>query len=589
MTDQTERLGLIGHWSLDVETMAPTWSDGVYRIFNVALVEQISLEGVIARYSELFQAQLNMAIAGAISSGQPFDLTLTFKLSTGMDRWQRWIGEIEPGGGGARYLVGVLIDVTAEKQAEVHLLHLATHDPLTGLANRRLLTEALQTRADCRKRSNSMIVVMLDIDYFKPINDLYGHTAGDTLLVEVARRLQVFVRPDELVGRLGGDEFVLVLDGAADVKGRLDGILRIFDDEISVLAADQVINLTISVSVGAVVSRGECISPDTMFRRADIALYEAKSRGRGQACVFKRSLGVQTERRVDLLEEVRLGLRRDEFDVYYQPIVDLRTSEVRGFEALVRWQHPTRGLLTPAAFSAALEDHALSAKIGAFVLDRSLGQLRQWSNQSVPVLCVNVNISRSQLQSGDELSHQVEALLKKHDLSPDRLKLEILESAFLGDRADAVADVLRRLRQFGVISALDDFGTGYASLTHLKTFDVGRIKIDKSFISGLEEQQSNRVITQAIIDLGANLGMRVVAEGVETLYQLKVLVAGNCDCGQGYLFSRPMPRGEVAGFLARWRHYGHRMLLNAGNGMPEVLLAKKNDRHRHLGARPGNG
>lgn len=261
---------------------------------------------------------------------------------------------------------------------------------------------------------------------------------------------------------------------------------------------------------------------------------------------------------------MRLGLRRDEFDVFYQPIVDLRTLIVRGLEALVRWRHPTRGLLSPAAFAQALADPVLSARIGSFAMARSLRQMREWIDAGQPVACVNVNISESQLLHGDELFRQVVATLKAHDLAPDRLKLEILESAFLSHQPDAIAATLARLQRLGVVVALDDFGTGYASLTHLKQFNVGRIKIDQSFIRGFCTDASNLAITRAIIDLGCNLGMRVVAEGIEELSQLALLLTARCDCGQGYLFSRPMPAEAVPDFLSRWQQEGPALLAAAG-------------------------
>lgn len=568
MAAQTERLGRIGSWVLDLDGGALAWSEGTYHIFGLTPGHPVTLEQATGFYSGPVQARLGTVVEEAIASGQPYDITLQHTTADNTERWVRSIGQIEIGADGVRRLSGMVRDVTSECRAEDQLRHLASHDPLTGLGNRRLLLETLEQAMPAAQGGGGLTLVLLDVDHFKSVNDAHGHGAGDALLIEIARRLRAGLRGQDMVARLGGDEFALILDGAAGTTQRLAALLALFDDPVQLSCG----TLNIGVSLGAAIHLDEKSGPDTLLRNADIALYEAKSLGRGQACLFRRSLGAALEQRLSLLDEVRLGLQRDEFDVFYQPIVDLRTLVVRGLEALVRWRHPTRGLLSPAAFAAALADPLLSARIGSFVMARSLRQMRQWIDAGQPVTCVNVNISESQLLHGDELFRQVTALLKAHDLKPDRLKLEILESAFLSHQPEAIAATLTRLQRLGVVVALDDFGTGYASLTHLKQFNVGRIKIDQSFIRGLCTDASNLAITRAIIDLGYNLGMRVVAEGIEEVSQLALLLTANCDCGQGYLFSRPMPAEAVPDFLSRWQQEGPALLAAAGS--PPHALAR---------------
>ena len=253
-----------------------------------------------------------------------------------------------------------------------------------------------------------------------------------------------------------------------------------------------------------------------------------------------------------LLDEVRNGLARNEFEAHYQPIVDLRTQVVRGWEALVRWRHPTKGLLLPGRFLQALSDPKLSVAIDDFMLAESLRQMRQWLDAGVPVTCAGVNASEAQLRRAD-LVTSISALLKHHGLTPDRLKLEVLETAFVGQAPQEVAATIKRLAQLGVVSALDDFGTGYASLTHLKQFRVERIKLDRSFIANLGTSCYDQSIVRCMIALGRDLNLRVTAEGIETVEQLRLLRQMGCDCGQGYLFGRPMHPDDVPSFLTRWQ------------------------------------
>jgi diguanylate cyclase (GGDEF)-like protein len=394
-------------------------------------------------------------------------------------------------------------------------------------------------------------VLLLDVDHFKEVNDVHGHAAGDQLLRELARRLCSGVRPEDTVARFGGDEFAMILAGVADemtVRRRLAEIVELFATPVELSTGP----LDIAISLGAALYPAGGETADELLHSADIALYQAKSFGRRQACVFHPGLGDEIEARLGLLSDARAGLARGQFEVFYQPIVDLRTADVRALEALVRWHHPTRGLLTPAAFPPVLADPALAWEIGDFVIARSLRQLRKWLDAGAPACCIQVNVSASQLRRGDELVGRIMSLLRECGLTPDRLRLELLEGAFVGRQAEAVAHTLKLLKSEGVVIALDDFGTGYASLTHIKQFDVGRIKIDRSFIAGVCNAASDAAITRAIIDLGRNLNIRVTAEGVEEPAQLAFLMAAGCDCGQGYLFGRPMPAADLPAWLAEW-------------------------------------
>ena len=572
MAEQIERLARIGRWEVDLATSVPSWSAGTYRIFGLDPSVPVTLEQAIALYAPEVRAQLEAMIGEAVASGTPYDFTLPHLTADGEQRWVRAIGQVEAAPDGRRLLIGVVRDVTDERAAEQRLRQLADDDALTGLCNRRVFLERLGRALATVGMTAGLALLLLDIDRFKQINDRHGHAAGDAVLVEVARRLRAGVRASDIVARLGGDEFAVILYGVAtrdDAERRLQMLLALFEVPAELASGP----LALGVSLGGSLFPDGGATEAALLRSADVALYQAKSLGRGQACLFDRTLEVDMQQRAGLLAQVRAALAAGELCLFYQPIIDLRTLAVRGLEALIRWRHPQRGLLGPAEFAAALADPALSAEIGSFVLSDSLRQMRRWIDAEAPVFCVNVNISESQLRDGGALFDQIVALLAAQRLSPDRLKLEILESAFLGHAPEAIAETLARLQRHGIVVALDDFGTGYASLTHLKQFDVGRIKIDRSFIQGLGADASSTAIVRAIVDLGRNLGIRVTAEGIETVDQLAALVQTGCDCGQGYLFSTPMPAERVPGFLRRWALDGAGLLDDAGRlNAPQAQL-----------------
>ena len=557
-----ERLGQTGIWDFEPVSGRLVWSDGTYRIFGVPPEAGITIDQAVAFYPVERHADIMAGVGEAATHGCGFDLMLPFTSAIGAPGWVRSLGYTEHDPDGVQHVFGFVRDVTREVTTERQLRQLAERDALTDVWNRRAFMDRLgdAVAAVGAGAGGGLTLVVLDVDHFKDINDVHGHAVGDQLLFEMSRRLTASVRPTDTVARLGGDEFAVILPGLsgdATVSRRVAMILSLFETPIDTTAGP----LEIGISLGAAQFPEAGATPDELLRDADVALYQAKSVGRGQACVFHPGLGTEAAERLGLLAEVRAALGCGQMEVYYQPIIDLWTGVVRGLEALVRWRHPTRGLLTPAAFLPALADPALSVEIGNFVLARGLAQLRAWLDAGEPVTCLNVNVSEGQLRRGETLVQRVLKLLHDAGIAPDRLKLELLESAFLGRQADAVAQTIRQLQGHGIVVALDDFGTGYASLTHLKQFAVGRIKIDRSFVADVCDDASDAAIAHAIINLGRNLGIRVTAEGIETPEQLAFLLAAGCDCGQGYLFARPMPAERVPAFLADWYGGAGRALL----------------------------
>ena len=434
--------------------------------------------------------------------------------------------------GGKSATAVALRDLTSRKRDEARIRHLALHDALTDLPNRYLLEQRLQHAFDAATRDgDGVAVVYLDLDRFKPVNDLHGHAVGDALLVQVAKRMRAEMRPADTLARVGGDEFVAVLTGArspehvAEVASRLiEGLRRPFAIE------DRRVEIGASAGVALYPSDGG--TAETLLRAADTALYRVKDEGRGTLRFFEASMDAQLQARRQTEHELGLAIERGELRLFYQPIVNGTTGEIETFEALIRWHHPERGFVSPGEFIPLAEQSDLIARIGAWVIDSACATAAAWPRP----WRVSVNVSPKQFRRSD-VPAIVAAALARHSLAPGRLVVEITESVFIQDAAKAVT-VLTRLRGLGVRLALDDFGTGYSSLSYLQQFRFDKIKVDQSFVRTIG-QADTLTIVRAITNLGHNLGLQVTVEGVETAEQLVILRGLGCDQMQGYLFARP--------------------------------------------------
>ena len=431
-------------------------------------------------------------------------------------------------------------DLSDRKRDEARIRHLAHHDALTDLPNRFLLQERLTYALDAAMRSKaSAALLYIDLDRFKPVNDLLGHGGGDALLIQVARRLQAELRPTDTLARVGGDEFVIVMSTdraatAASLAQRLiDSVSRPFD-----LEGHQV---EIGASIGVALFPADCATQDALMHAADTALYRAKQDGRGTFRFFEAAMDESLRTRRQLEQDLRHAVDRGEFELYYQPLVSCTTDEVEGYEALLRWHHPTRGLVPPMEFIPLAEETGLIVKISRWVLRAACEAAAGWDRPQR----VAVNISPLQFRQSD-LPQTVSETLACTGLLPSRLEIEITEGVLLEDTARAI-EILSALRAQGVRIALDDFGTGYSSLSYLRSFRFDKLKIDRSFIQGLEHGEEATMIVRTIIGLAHNLGLSIVAEGVETEAQLEVIRGHRCDQMQGYLLGRPKPMGEPAG------------------------------------------
>ena len=438
-------------------------------------------------------------------------------------------------------MAGSQTDITARKRAEHQLQHDALHDGLTGLANRVLFMDRLSCAlADLQRRAQpNFSVLYFDLDRFKNINDSLGHTVGDKLLLGIARRLEHFLRPGDTVARLGGDEFAILIHRVDDASGAIhvaDRIQEVLSMNFSIDGHD----VLVTASIGIAHSSTGYINPEEILRDADIAMYRAKAQGKARYEVFDRDMHQSAVALLKLETELRLGVHRGDFLMNYQPIVSLERGGIVGFEGLVRWQHPERGVVMPDHFIAIAEETGLIVPLGWWVLRESCHQTRKWQRQfpSDPPLWISVNMSGKLFMNSDMVDELL-GILDETGLEPRSLRLEVTENVVM-DHADVAVRNLMELRALGVQLSIDDFGTGYSSLSYLQRFHYDSLKIDRSFVSKLGSAGDSRAIVETILNLANSLGIGVVAEGIETADQVDRLRRMQCPHGQGFWFSRPL-------------------------------------------------
>ena len=450
----------------------------------------------------------------------------------------------------ATRIAGSLADITELKIAEADLRRAALHDRLTGLCNRALLVDRIEqslARAN-REPDYGFAILFFDFDHFKVVNDSLGHRVGDALLVRIARRLRQEIRQNDTAARLGGDEFVVLIDdthGLNDAQEKAKSFLEILARPHSIEGKEVVS----TASIGLVSSEMGYRSADDMLRDADSALYQAKANGRAQFCVFDAKMHRSAIERLRTESELRLACEAQQFTLVYQPVVDLRSGQVDGFEALVRWEHPTRGRLAPDQFIGIAEETGLIVALGDWVLQEAARQLQEWRRErpSDRPVTVNVNLSRRQIGAPKLLSN-LRSLIQHYAIEPGTLKLEITETTVMDERSNAVP-ILEKIQALGIPIAMDDFGTGHSSLAFLHRFPIDILKIDKSFIRELDRKPEPTAMIGAILTLARDLSIDVVAEGIETEAQLAQLHRMGCDYGQGYLFAKPLEAKEVIPFM----------------------------------------
>ena len=441
------------------------------------------------------------------------------------------------------HYVAVFSDISAIKNSQTELARLVHHDPLTDLPNRLLFTDRTeQALASAQRHQTGCALLMIDLDHFKIINDSLGHNVGDLLLKAVAERLLRVFGKGFTVARLGGDEFAVLIDSCAQASqaaGLAQQVLEIMKGPFDVDKHQ----LFISASVGISVFPGDALNAEQLLRNADSALFKAKSAGREGYALYTEELTVHALNRIEVASDLRRALEQQELRVFYQPVHDLQTSRLIGVEALVRWEHPLRGLVPPGEFIPIAERTGLIAEIDAWVLEQACWQMCQWQSAGVHLSFVAVNIS-SRLFARPELYTLVSTVLTDSGLDPALLELEVTESAVMEDSQGAL-EQMHRLRALGLRLAIDDFGTGFSSLLRLKQLPVQKLKIDQGFVAGLPEDNDDVAIVRAVIALSQSMGLQVHAEGIEHIEQAQFLLDFKCDLGQGYWFGRPVPASEL--------------------------------------------
>jgi diguanylate cyclase (GGDEF)-like protein/PAS domain S-box-containing protein len=461
-------------------------------------------------------------------------------------QWQS-IRTVKNDQGAITHFVAVFSDISSIKHSQQELAHAAHYDALTGLPNRLLFSDrAEQARTHARRSKQSLGLLLIDLDHFKHINDSLGHNTGDEVLKAVSERLVRLVDKGATLARLGGDEFAVLVEGPGQsvhvvelAQALLDGLREPF------VIAEQTLFLT--ASIGISLFPNDAMNAAQLLRNADTALFQAKSQGREGYALYTEELTAHAQRRLELTAELRRAIELDELRVFYQPIHNLKTRRIEGVEALVRWCHPQRGMVSPGEFIPVAEQSGLIADIDNWVLTQACRQMCLWHEAGVGLSFVAVNVSSRLFGRGD-LDTRVAQVLAETGLAPEFLELEVTESAVMDDPEQAI-EQMHRLRELGLKLSIDDFGTGYSSMLRLKRMPVQKLKIDQGFVAGLPGDDDDIAIVRAIIALAKAMGMRVLAEGIEQADQAAFLLHNQCELGQGYWFARPVPAEQID-----WEH-----------------------------------
>ena len=451
----------------------------------------------------------------------------------------------------AHFVLAIVRDITERKALERQLAYQAVHDPLTNLPNRTLFMQRLQhALAEANQLEGRVAVLFVDLDNFKFVNDSLGHQVGDRLLVAVAERLSACVRPGDIVARFSGDEFAFLLENVVDKGGVVSLAERIMQGLQAPFTLDEY-EMFVTTSIGIALSTQDQknLPSEDLLRNADVALYEAKQKGRDRYAFYDASMHSRAQARLRLENELRRAINEGQFEVYYQPELLLETGEIFGVEALVRWEHPERGLVPPGEFIPLAEETGLILPLGRWVLEQACHQAREWRQQYPLVpLKMSVNLSVREAQN-PFVAREVSRLLQETGFDGHGLTLEVTESVLMEDM-ESIIGILEELKALGVELAIDDFGIGYASLNYLKHLPADYLKTDCSFVEGLKKNSKDMAILEATINLAHNLGLKVIAEGVETEEQLRYLKRLGCDLAQGYYFAEPLPAARVSEMLA---------------------------------------
>ncbi|TAM43584.1 MAG: PAS domain S-box protein [Gammaproteobacteria bacterium] len=550
---EAQRMAQLGNWEFDLASHKLAWSDEIYRIFEIDPAQfGASYEAFLDAIHPDDRELVNSAYTESVKNRTAYDIEHRLLMKDGRIKYvhERCETFYDEAGRPLRS-VGTVQDITERKRTEEQLNYLAYYDTLTGLPNRALLLERLkQATLDAERVDRLVAVMFLDLDRFKYINDTLGHHTGDGLLKAVAKRLEDCVRPGDTIARLGGDEFTIVLANVAHV----DDVARVARKLIDSFALPFQVDgreLFTTASIGITLYPFDEREAEGLLKNADTAMYHAKERGRNTFQYFTAELNVRAERRLRIETALRQALERNELSLHYQPQVDLKTGQLTGMEALARWKHPELGTVSPVEFIPVAEETGLIVPLGEWVLREACRQIKAWHDTGFSKLQVAVNLSGKQLRQKD-FPDRVREILHETKLESRYLDLELTESLLMVD-TEETAGIMHALHAIGVSFSVDDFGTGYSSLAYLKRFPIDVLKIDRSFVRDIASDPNDVAIVKTVIAMAHTLGMRVIAEGVETREQLEFLRKQGCDGSQGYYCSMPLSAEEFSELLVDWK------------------------------------
>ncbi|MES2355271.1 MAG: EAL domain-containing protein [Pseudomonadota bacterium] len=573
-----QRIAALGSWDWNLLDGKIIWSDEIYRICGFTAGQTMSdLSAFLNTVHSEDREQLKQSIADAVKDCTSFGIDHRIVLSDGSERIVHAHGEptIDETGKVVR-LAGTLQDITERRRAEEQIRYLAFFDSLTGLPNRQWFKEVFNHAEVRAKRSGAkMAILCLGLDRFKLVNDTLGHNVGDRLLQEVTKRLRgclrnsdpVAMRDGNDVARLGGDEFTVLLNDVHNVQDINKLAHRILDAMIPIFNFDDY-EITVTASVGVAVYPDDGIEFDDLLKNADSAMDHAKRQGRSEVQFYTESINTTALEKLQLENRLRKAVERNEFELHYQPKVDLKNGNISGVEALIRWRDPEVGMISPARFIPVAEETGLIMPIGEWVLKTACAQIKAWHQAGYTGLTMAVNISARQFRQ-QNIPQLVRQTLGETELDPSCLELELTESVLMHDH-QAVVEILRELKKIGVLLSLDDFGTGYSSLSYLRRFPIDIVKVDQAFVRDLTNSPGDASLAKAIIAMAHSLNMKTIAEGVETQGQLAFLSEHQCDAIQGYYFSRPVPAKDLL------------TLLVEGKRIPDADLYRERLKHAVL-------
>lgn len=532
-----------GSWLLDLETRNLTFSPAIRRLFHIPREAQASLETCLAQFDGEWRETMRTRIERLAASGQAFDVEAMVRTRKGERRLIRCVADAERNSGRIARIFGGMVDLTASEGAQAELTRMATRDPLTGLLNRRAVEARFSELAAELLPGQSILLALVDIDHFKLVNDIDGHEAGDRLLTGFAALLERAAGSGAEIGRIGGDEFIVMRVESAHDKGA--GAWRTTVQQVleNTPGLWQAASSKISVSIGSTIISGQGATFAKALKQADLALYESKRRGRAQATQYNAGLGEAFAKRMSLFQQVEQGLINGEFEPFYQPQFDVKTRNLFGFEALARWRRGGEAL-SPGAFWEALEDPELGTRISDSILARALADAGSWRRQGFEFKQMAVNVTDRQLLD-EGFEERIDELLAENGLAPQDLTLELTERILMSRHADTLRARLNSFSKKGVSIAFDDFGTGFASLSHLRDFKIHQLKLDRSFIAGLDGDRDAFAIVMSVVMMAKALRIQTVGEGVESFRTHCILRNLGCCVAQGFHYARPVAEDEA--------------------------------------------